>query len=689
MFTSSANKYMLDTGNTSISSDHHGITKHETNSTSGVSCASSSNKSSINQHHPPPPCLYYLEKNLDDGSPLSKVTVLSDYLDVNNHHQRLNNLSSSSSCQDHKIRVSAYSDVLSSTASTLKNRDTPIIIRQECVYDVDNYDTDNLHSDESNSNYLQVMVKPTADDRTVPSSRKGKKYARSNTATITTSLSENSSTSTYKSNKKQLQNSQNRKSTCSSSGASTTSSCCSSSGFSSRDASNKIELSKQYLNSIEEMIRNESSISLSNYSSCLLAPIATNQKNFSPKMLTFLPPPQQPPPPPPPQLSSFIFGSKNFGFSHISSGTENMVFNQHEPLSMNSETNLDNEVVRSEKLSIYEDVNKFLNQNNTDNEISEQRKSNLMDEKVFHNHLDQCNNSLAKLVSIIHNRSDLYDQTTCNDSSLISVSIDNMTSNDYEEEDYTKEEEENRKEDNEEGEEVIICDCSLMPNFPCDCKFTNENVKINNNNKNNKMHAQNNRKRNAKAKNFLKLIKSKPPHGFRDSFNDKKATSPLSSESSCESYANSTTSIPICSPSYVLSTASDSNEITKTEYLSPDQSTSIYNTNTSESKEKSSKIYDNNSEITNSKIVITKIEINEDISESKVAIAESVPEFNQASTETFTNCSNIWSVSLNDNKENKSSSTSSPSSSSSSNLPVSRINLLKQKLGVVNNTNKR
>jgi hypothetical protein len=100
-----------------------------------------------------------------DGSPISKITILSDYIDLNQslpntHHVSKVNIGSKSRNVEHSrqahvskfsskdkttndkpkaidegkeppITISLYSDVVSSNASTLKNRHTPIVVRQE------------------------------------------------------------------------------------------------------------------------------------------------------------------------------------------------------------------------------------------------------------------------------------------------------------------------------------------------------------------------------------------------------------------------------------------------------------------------------------------------------------------------------------------------------------------------------
>ena len=86
--------------------------------------------------------LYGTQYYANDKSPMSKVTILSDYTDsvgTPANKSKANHLPSQISSMIrsdlNQIKISSYSDILSSTASSLKNRDTPILVRQECIYE--------------------------------------------------------------------------------------------------------------------------------------------------------------------------------------------------------------------------------------------------------------------------------------------------------------------------------------------------------------------------------------------------------------------------------------------------------------------------------------------------------------------------------------------------------------------------
>ena len=91
----------------------------------------------------------------DDSSPVSKITIISDYLD---NESNMNKMLKGTDFD--KIRVSAYSNILSSTASTLKNREMPILVRQENVYDVDNYES----GENGPTEYFQIMQTGSESD---------------------------------------------------------------------------------------------------------------------------------------------------------------------------------------------------------------------------------------------------------------------------------------------------------------------------------------------------------------------------------------------------------------------------------------------------------------------------------------------------------------------------------------------
>lgn len=271
-----------------------------------------------------------------ENSPISKATILTDYLQPKND----------------QIRLSCYSDLLSSTASTLKNRDTPILIKQEYIYDIGS--------------------SPTTNTVNIP---------------ICIDSSEGNHCNFKLSTPSEIQ--------------------------------------------VQDPFKN------------------------SPKLLSFMPPNGQ---------KSGILINEDFRFSETinNSGVVNLVFNQHEPLGVNSETNIENnEIIKSDKQSIYEDLGQTAK---------------------FHSELSNCNESLAKLVNMMNNT---------NESSMISVSIDNYTGGeDYEDYVYDEFNSNNQIEDEVKINELYSKTALQMHEL---------------------------RKLNPKLNYSIKLLaNSKPPLGFRD-----------------------------------------------------------------------------------------------------------------------------------------------------------------------------
>ena len=121
---------------------------------------------------------------------------------------------------------------------------------------------------------------------------------------------------------------------------------------------------------------------------------STPHKTASPKLLSFQPPSES--------------------LNENSINATNIIFNYHEPLSANLETNYENDIVmRSDRLSIYEDL-----------------KSDKFKNDTYRNNMDSCNDSLAKLVNLISNKQPSNFDKSCgiydlpNDSSMVSASID-------------------------------------------------------------------------------------------------------------------------------------------------------------------------------------------------------------------------------------------------------------------------
>jgi hypothetical protein len=80
-----------------------------------------------------------------ESTPTSKLTILSEYF--SNESQFIKSAKLMNDLKkDNNTKVSVYSDILSSTASTLKNMDTPILIRQ-----IEN------HKDDSSNQFFQII----------------------------------------------------------------------------------------------------------------------------------------------------------------------------------------------------------------------------------------------------------------------------------------------------------------------------------------------------------------------------------------------------------------------------------------------------------------------------------------------------------------------------------------------------
>ena len=296
-----------------------------------------------------------------------------------------------------------------------------------------------------------------------------------------------------------------------------------------------------------------------------------------------------------------------------SGGTLNAAFNQHEPLSANSETNFSH----SDKLLIYDDP-KILN--------NQQPNSNI----VFRNHLDNCNSSLVKLVTISQQISNLAESnkvfsnlnlsntgtatptenhtynTVLNDSSLVSESVDNFN-----------------------GHEDYYDEC----NFANTSRDEVNNVLVDSSTE---LYANH------------KKVSSKPPVGFRDT----RKNSPITNNCTI----NTTFSLDVTSASTPSSSSNYNNlESSNTTNTKNDSLNSNYFNNTSTNTNTNSSKNSNEGLIT--KFSIINVEKNESSSNMK----------------TFSHgINNFWG---------------SIKSEANSNIPMSRINLIKQKLGVESNSN--
>lgn len=293
-----------------------------------------------------------------------------------------------------------------------------------------------------------------------------------------------------------------------------------------------------------------------------------------------------------------------------SGGTLNAAFNQHEPLSANSETNFSH----SDKLLIYDEPKNLSNHHPSSN-------------IVFRNHLDNCNSSLVKLVTISQQISNLADSnkvfsnlnlsntgtasptenhtynTVLNDSSLVSESVDNSNGH----EDYYDE-----------------------------CHFANTSRDEVNNIVDPAAELYANHRK----------LSSKPPLGFRDS----RKNSPINSSCMINTTFNldaTSTSTPSSSSNYNNLESSNSTN-TKNDSLN-----SNYFNNTKS----------NNSQNSNEGL-ITKFSI---INVDKNEASSNMKTFSQGNNNFWTNAKNEASGNITN--------------------PTSRINLIKQKLGVESRIN--
>lgn len=494
-------------------SDRGGVNSTSSNqSTSGISCSSgfSSNfKSSECVDHVKEQQLCYLhwqnEKFMDESSPISKITMMSNYLNHDGQLMKANYLTNKNQLrtklEQDQARLSCYSDLISSSASTIQNRETPILIKPDYVYDIGSSPTTNVINIpiciENASDYFQMI-------------QEGNKSAKQKiddhcTFKLSTPSVINDSPD-----------------------------CC-------------MPLNKLSSKCFDYRSNNYTSLLTTTTTSSRTQTKQQHAEN-SPKLLSFLPPnsnlnqnqTQRN------QANSNLTVKDEFRFSEAvnNNGLVNLVFNQHEPLGVNSETNIENiEILKSDKQSIYEDI-KNVSQDSTN--LQENNNSK------FQNNLTNCNESLVRLVNIINQNkseqiSNLYEAT--NDSSLISVSIDNYP-NDGDYDEYVYDDHSNDFTTNDDDEVNVYKSNRLEDEL-----YSNKNVLMHEN----------------RDKKIKFITTSKPPVGFRD---------PIENKSNCmitnnsNNLSNDSAMDPSLSSIYILhpvDTVQSRNLITKCNIISIDK----------------------------------------------------------------------------------------------------------------------
>ena len=308
--------------------NHHiNIASSKDSTSSGVSCVSScSNCSKISKRHSGlENHMFYSQwqekmvdatdtnqaKNVNDSSPISKITMLSEYILEHNELQTATNSSNNIIKMNIQSKPYLYAEQI--------NHETPIlaICPPEYIYEEN-------HFANTCYNATENAAKP-----------EGESLEQSNKAYTTTF-------------KKQSSN------------------CC---------------LPKRKHSKDSDM-----------YNNSLLTTTEIQNGNTSPKLLSFLPP------------------NSNFYEQQSLNDYRLPRFNQQEPLTVNSETNIENsEFIRaSDNKSICEEnANKHHTPNPSSHfssflQNSQSNSGKEEDEVKFHSHIDNCNTSLVKLVNIIH-----------------------------------------------------------------------------------------------------------------------------------------------------------------------------------------------------------------------------------------------------------------------------------------------
>jgi hypothetical protein len=240
------------------------------------------------------------------------------------------------------------------------------------------------------------------------------------------------------------------------------------------------------------------------------------------------------------RLSSFLptYHKSERNREQHSSGFVNLMFNQHEPLSVNSETNIENDSLKGER--IYEDLGKLSSQ--------EQLKANesSREDSQFKDHMSNCSNSLAKLVDMIHNTTkNRLESNTANllnnyeepvDSSLISTSAETYAIEPYYQEeelemdaDETSTEQQSElaetlNEDTEKSEIYQVNNKRILQvvshESTTDSSSASSPSSSSSYSNNHLEGLYSNRKLIVNDKLKFKMIKSKPPFAFRDPINN-------------------------------------------------------------------------------------------------------------------------------------------------------------------------
>jgi hypothetical protein len=408
---------------------HHHHRQHQTNVAANVQGGAKNNE----------------QLAINDSSPISKITMLSEYvmessnnaLQQKHHHHHLNSKNSSNILKLNILKTSGesearsaypYSDMLSTSHGHLKNCETPILLRpSEYIYDVDE-----RMSPPSASSGLETAVNGSGRHDS----------GHINKAYVTTFKMPASI-------------------------ANTASACCLPSGRKlahDSEAYNNINVS----GCVDKAANNSSSL-LTTMAASLAPQLIENEASkpesgSSPKLLSFLPP------------SSGLNYYDDFASQHrqkVSGYLEvkrhppppNMLFNQQEPLSVSSETNFENtEFMKSlDKRSMGEisattttahatstsinskkaqSLSSFMaNQKKQQKDENNSSSSNFesgggggsRSEMKFHNHIENCNTSLVKLVSIIHSNNQSEEGAHghadgCHDHGETSLGVNNVRS---------------------------------------------------------------------------------------------------------------------------------------------------------------------------------------------------------------------------------------------------------------------
>jgi hypothetical protein len=266
--------------------------------------------------------------NVDNRSPISKITLLSDYMDSEAHLVKSITITS---------KNNAETDVLTSSTSTLKTRETPVKLENFQINQTNEF----LKSQDMSKCFNNQQIKNINQ--------------------------------VYKELESEIK--------------------------STKDT--KFKLPKENKEEFYSVVQK-----------------AKVNKPNAPRLQTFYSSPDEKLPSP---INSsgfkrtFHVGKRNPESNRSSTGLNeftNLGFNQHEPLSLNSETNFDNQLTRTDR-SLYEEM-RHVEEIGDDGDVSLsvdnptprqacEPSANSLKHKSFQNHLNMCNSSLVRLVNIMQN----------------------------------------------------------------------------------------------------------------------------------------------------------------------------------------------------------------------------------------------------------------------------------------------